>query len=38
LKHSIEFYYKPEEAVLRMGLMNLVGKKIGLLIAERDPE
>jgi hypothetical protein len=38
LKQSIELKYEPEEAVLRMRLMNLMGKKIGLLIEEKDLE
>ncbi len=38
LKQSIELKYEPEDAVLRMRLMNLIGKKIGLLIEEKDLE
>jgi len=38
LKQSIEHNYNPEEAVLRLRLMNLMSKKIGLLIEEKDLE
>ena len=35
LKQSLQHEYEPEEAVLRLRLMNLIGKKIGLLIEEK---